>query len=272
MSVSKVKTIAIAALCLINIFFVALIVIDNAADARNERLALDHARTMLDEFGISVSHDAVVTRGALRTMRTTRSLEAEARIAEAALGPAVMTEHGGGIYLFESARGSATFRAAGEFEISLNEGVITNSGGTVRVAQRLLRAMRLETSGNPHLSGRAGDEVVTAVAAYRGASIFNGTIEFVFSDSSLETITGRYLSGIEPAYDGAEISSPGTALLDFLAAVRRGDAESTRIYRVEAGYFYRPGEGVLAPAWLILCYTGQRYIIDDASGDVRPMA
>jgi len=268
MSISKVKTLAIAALCLINIFFVALIVIDNAADARSERLARTHAVAVLDEFGISVSSDAVITRGALRTMRTTRNLDTEARIAQATLGQAVMTPQGGGIYIYESDRGIATFRVTGEFEISLNEGVITNSGGTVRAAEQLLRAMRLETSGIPYLYGRAGEETVVVATAYRGASIFNGTIEFNFRDGSLETISGRYFAEIEPAYDGTEISPPGTALLDFLAAVRRGDAESTRIYRVEAGYFYRPGEGVLAPAWLIISYTGQRYIIDDASGEL----
>lgn len=270
MSVSRIKNLAIAALCLINGFFLAFIITNSSIEARNERQTLENIAAILLEGGITINPEDIHTRGDLRTMRTMRSIETETAIAQAILGQTMMTEDGGMIYTYSSDRGVAVFFSAGFFEINLYENVITNAAGTMRTVERLLRDMEIETS-RLNLTGRPGNETVSAVGAYRGASVFNGTIDFVFIDGSLRRIEGTHITGVEDVEDGMMISSVSTVLLDFLTWARKGETESTRIYKVEAGFFYREagrGEGVLIPTWLIAADNGRQYLIDDSTGDI----
>ena len=274
MSGSRLKILVIAALVFINAVFLAVIISDNTADAQNERKALENVCSVMQNGGIMINPDDVRTSGVLRTMRTARSDQAEAIIARAVLGETVMTDQGV-IYLYENAeRGIAEFYSGCDFEIRVNAGVIPSSEGASRTVRRLLRDMRLETA-ELFTEGEPGGETVTAVSAYKGASIFNCAIEFVFSGGSLQTVKGRYMTGAVPAEDGAEISRAGTALLGFFAAVRNEDKEDvdcSQIYGVEAGYSHRVvgsfGEGVISPAWLITTDTGI-YIMEDLSGEIR---
>jgi len=274
LSVSRIKTIAIATLLLINGFLGALIIIGTAADARIERQAIENACAVLLNGGITIEPDAIITKGSIRTMRTVREYEAEEMIAQAVLGETTMTDRGV-IRLYENAqRGTADFYSAGDFEISLYDGVITKENGTMRTVQGLLRDMGFEASTQV-VSLWQESETVTIIGAYEGVSIFNCTTEFIFIGDSLRTIRGRFVTGVEPVEDGAEIMQAGTALLGFLAWVRSGNAECTHIDRVEAGYHHGVsgsyGEGVLTPAWLVTV-DSERYIIDDITGDIWAIA
>ena len=272
LSISRIKAMVIAALAVINVFFLTFIIRDTVADARSGRKAIENACAVLRSNGIAVDPDAIKSAGAIRAMRTARGDASETAIARAFLGAANMTDQGV-IYLYENTeRGTAEFYSGGDFEILIIEGVITNTGGTLRTVNRLLRSMQLKTK-EPTITGAPGNETVTAVCTYKGASIFNCAVEFVFRENSLERVTGRYVTGIEAAEDGSEISTAGTTLLCFLAAVRRGEIECARIYGVEAGYQYSvagPSGGVITPAWLITADSGQ-YIIDDATGEIRQL-
>jgi len=62
MSISKVKSIALALLVLINIIFLTVIVIDTAADARSDRLALENVCAVMRDGGIMI-HPEHITRG-----------------------------------------------------------------------------------------------------------------------------------------------------------------------------------------------------------------
>jgi len=259
---------------LLNAFFGALVIIDAAADARSERQAIENACALLRSNGIAIDPDDVAAHGAIRTMKTARVDEAEAMIAQAVLGQTTMRDLGV-IYLYENPeRGKAEFYSAGDFEIRLNEGAITSENGALRTVQGLLGSMGLETTTQIVSQGPEG-ETVTVTGAYRGASIFNSTTEFIFIGGSLSAVKGRYVTGIEPMEDGAEMMRAGTALLGFLAWVRGGGDECSHISRIEAGYQHSVsgsfGEGVIAPAWLIKADTGW-YIMDDATGEVRPFA
>ena len=273
MSVSRIKTLAIAGLLLINAFFLAMIILDSAADARTEREALDNLCAILQSNGIIVSPGEIDANSSIRTVRTVRDDEAESMIASVILGETDMIDQGV-IYLYENEeRGVVEFASAGDFEIRLNPGVITSSGDALRTSQRLLSEMGIETS--KFVSGLIpGGEAIKAVSTYRGLDIFNCSIEFIYIGESLGVVRGRYITGIESLEDSQPISSVSTALLGFLAAVMRGEHDCERIYSVEAGYHHRTtgaiGEGMLAPAWLLDTNTGT-YIVDDTTGEVRVM-
>ena len=270
MSFARIKSLIIVILLLFNLFFLAVIVIDSYADARSERQAAANACTVLTHRGISIDPDSIKTSGAIKVMRTARDLNAEALIAGVVLGDTVISDRGA-IYSYESeGRGVAEFSSGGKFEMHLSDGVVTMSGSAEKTVQKLLRSMKIEIS---ELKSKyiQGGEMLTAVCAYKGVSIFNCTITFTFVGEELKSIDGKYVTGIETAEDGAEVSTAGTVLLGFLASVLKGDPECSAISYVEAGYqsyVAGPfGEGFIAPAWLIVTDTG-RYIVDDASGEI----
>ena len=268
----KIKSLVIAALVLLNVVFLTVIIADNYTDAQSLREAVENACTILQLSGISINPDDVRTGSEIRTMRTSRVRETEEVIAYAVLGASTLIDQSV-IYIYENPeRGTVEFYSAGVFEIRLNEGVITSEGGVLSTAQNLLRDMKLDTTIYTSAPGSQRYEV-TFLCRYRDASIFNCSIELTFENGSLLMIRGRYVPGIEPMENGTELSQVGTALLGFLAAVKRGDITCERIYRVEAGYLHRVvgpfGEGVLTPAWMFDTDTG-RYITDVETGETRP--
>ena len=283
MSGSKIRNIAIVALVLVNALFLSVIIIDAVDDARAQRASVENISAILQANGISIEPDVIRATDALRTMRTARVIEVEESIARALLGETVITDQGV-IYLYENAeRGIAEFYSGGDFEIRLNVPntvewspyVITDDGGALNAVRAVLRDMGIEAT---HLTNYTCPEryfdIVTAVVAYRGASIFNCTIEFVFSAGFLVTVSGRYVAGVEPAENGAELSNVSSALLRFMAAVRDGDRQDiicTEIMSIEAGFRHRVvgafGEGVIEPVWLIMTDNGS-FMIDDATGEI----
>lgn len=272
MSGARIKSLVIVVLVLINAAFLTVIIIDNITDARSLRESVENVCSIMQSNGIMIVPDNVRTGSAIRTMRTSRVPEAEEAVAYAVLGSASVLDEGV-IYTYENAeRGTAKFYTAGDFEIHLIAGAITSTDDTLGTVQGLVRNMKLEAIIYNHSPGEDG-ETVTALCTYRGASIFNCTIDFIFSNGSLSAITGRYVAGIEPAENGAELSQVGTALLGFLAAVKRGDIECAYIGSVEAGYQYRVvgSFGEIAPAWMLDTDTG-RYIIDAETGEIRAIS
>ena len=277
MSLSRVKTLVIAMLAAINVFFLVIILADNYADSRSERQAIDNVCAVLRSNDISIEPGCIKADNSLRTMRTAREAVPEADAASALLGSVEMTDQGGGIHLYENPeRGTATFSSAGDFEFQLKEGVIQSGEGAQQTVRGLLRDMKLEEAALSAEADKDNDrEAVAVISAYKGASFFNFTIDFEFVGGSLRTVKGRYVTGIEPLDGGEKISHVSTALLEFLAAVKRGEAECGRIDGVESGYQHSVtssfDEGMITPAWLITTDAG-RYLMDDATGDIRLMS
>lgn len=285
MSGSRIKTIIIAALVLINALFLTVIIIDSYNDLQSERLAIVNLCAVMENGGIRISPEDIRTGGELRSMRTARGDDIETVITHAVLGSAEKTDQGGGIYRYESeGRGFVEFSSGGDFEFRLETGVVPETGGAQRVVSRILRDMKLETSELTISEGQTGEGLtgvepdslkVTAVCSYKGVSIFNCTIDFIFSNNSLQTIKGRYIAGVEPEENSVKISGVSTVLLGFLAVVQdetREDVFCSEIFSVEAGYRHRIvsafGEGLIDPVWLIITDSGH-YLVDDVTGDIR---
>ena len=271
MSVSRIKSMVIVALLLVNAFFLGIIIIDTYADAQNERQALQNVCSVLRSNGIAINPENIKDSEVLSTMRTAREVESEAIIAEALLGQVEMSDQSV-IYLYENTeKGTAEFYSGGDFYIQLHEGVIPNSDGSVATVREILRNMKLETTAATVIVETEA-ETVAVLGTYRGTSVFNCTIDFVFSGGNLKTVKGRYLTGIEPVLDGADLSNVSTALLEFLAVVKRGDIRCYEIRSVEAGYMHDVvgsfGEGIITPVWLLTTDSG-RYVVDSATGEVR---
>ena len=270
MSISRIKTIVIAALVLINGIFLSVIIIDAVADIRSERAAIEDAAAILLSNGITINPDNISSSGSFGTMRTERVHEVEETIAAAVLGESEMTDLGV-IFRYESLEsGVAEFNSSGGFEMQLNENAIINTAGALKTVEKLLDDMKIEISSITQYS-TTGYETVTAIVSYRGVEIFNCAIEFEFSGEQLKTISGRYVTVTRPLTDGVAITTPATAMLAVLGAVKNEVIEVTRIDSLESGYFFRTGpfgEGVLDPVWLVETDTGI-YIMDVATGEIE---
>ncbi|MCL2366128.1 MAG: hypothetical protein FWC75_03670 [Oscillospiraceae bacterium] len=277
MSGSKIRNIVIVSLLLINILFLAIIIIDVTEDARLERVTLENVSAILYAGGITIDPEHIVASDALRSMRTARMVDVERSIANALLGETTITDQGV-IYLYESPyRGVAEFYSAGDFEIRLLDGVIVIDGTTIRTVRLLLRNMEIETTDIVSLvDPETGNERVYVNAAYRGASIFNCVIVFEFEAESLVSVGGRYVAGIEAVEDSVALPQVSSALLRFLAAVKDEeltDFECREILAVRAGFRHRVvgslSEGIIDPVWLIT--TGNARFMIDSDGEIWPL-
>jgi len=275
MSGSKIRTIAIAVLLVINLLFLTVIVIDTAVDARIRRDTIENIGEILRASGIMIDLGNIEVAEGLRTMRTSRVYEIEDGIVHAILGPTEVADFGVIVHHENTELGTAAFYLAGNFVMNINDGAISYTGSTERTVRSFLQDMGLEAASlTVNTNYDASTEIITVMLAYRGVGIFNSQIEFEFEGSNLRSVRGRYIAGVEPQEEVAELSPLGTALLIFLEAVRdeyREEITCSEIFFVESGYRHRVvgffGEGVLEPAWLITTDNG-RFIIDDATGEI----
>ena len=270
MSKSRLKTLVIATLALLNLLFLAIIIIDTAEEAHSQKKALENVCELLRLGGISVKPEVIGGFSPLAEMKTTRDTAAEALFTSVTLGETEITDQGV-IYLYESPeRGRAEFYSAGDFEMWINQGAVTSSNDKVRTVKKLLREMKLEASQILSVT-EAQREYITVRCAYRKASVFNYSVEFIFNGDDLESIKGRYITGIVNTENGETLSTPGTALLGLLRAVKRGEVSCDSIDSVEAGYFYLVagsfGEGSIIPAWCISTNTGS-FIYNERTGEI----
>ena len=274
MSKARLKTLVIALLVLLNLFFLAIIITDNAKDAQSRRQAVENVCELLRLGGISIEPEVIREFSPLTEMKTTRDTDAEALFASVTLGETEITDQGV-IYIYEnSERGRAEFYSAGDFVMRINEGVVTstNDRDKIKTVRNLLRDMKLEAS--QIVSAYEADrEIVSVRCSYGKASIFNCSVEFVFNGDNLEVIKGRYITGILNTESGETLSSPGTALLGLLRAVKRGEVSCESVKSVEAGYYYLIagsfGEGSIIPAWLITTDIGS-FIYNERTGEIAP--
>ncbi|MCL2201504.1 MAG: hypothetical protein FWB75_06020 [Oscillospiraceae bacterium] len=281
MSGSKIRNIALAALLLVNLLFLYVIIDDAAEDSRVQREAVENISAILSAGGVSINPDdiAVVSDGMLRTMRTTRVPEVEEIIAHALLGEAIVTDRGI-IYVYENPQmGRAEFYSGGVFSVSLLDGAVSNGGDTFGAVSLLLSEMQIEAM-DLVISVHEGDSVerALAVVAYDGSRVFNSFVEFIFIYGSLRYVNGRYVAGVEQAYESSYISQVSSALLAFLSAVRdydRPDISCYEIFEIQAGFLHRVagtfGEGLLEPAWQVITDNG-RFLIDDTTREIWRLA
>ena len=271
MSVSRIKSLIIVALVFLNTFFLVIILIDNNADAREARQAIESVCEIFRLNGITINPDSIKSAGDIHMMRTAREVELEADIAQLFLGEFEMTDQSV-IYLYENIEtGTAEFYSAGDFEVRLHEGVITYTNDARQKVQELLASIQPEKfSFDIHYDET--NETVNVISIYDNVKIFNSTIDFVFSGNSLRLVEGRYVTGIETMESGTKISNAGTALLSFLSAIRNGDIDCIEVFSVEAGYLHSVvgsfGDGVIVPVWMVTTNEG-RYAVDSASGEIR---
>lgn len=268
MSWSKLKTIIIYILLLLNLFLLGLVGVNLLRARHYQNTALEQAAAVLGRSNIRVRWEDLPNEMKLSAATAARDLQKEEQLAAALLGDGVRSSaSGGGLYVYEGASGTARFRGSGEFTVTY----AVPRGQSV-TPQEMMNRLGLETGPVREGDGAtAVEQRVSGVPVYSTGSAGQDAAGMIFEYDSLGqlcAVSGRlFLGKPTDEQEEKEPASVSTALIAFFNfVVENGDvcreiANMTPVYRAV-------GDQVrLAPAWLIRTDTGS-YFVDAVTAEV----
>ena len=270
----KLKNIIILILLLVNGFLLVLVVGREFQVSRYERSAFTQAGQVLAQNGITVDEDLLeqAVRESLVPLTVQRDLQAEMDIAQALLGcQAVRTDQGGGLYGYDSDRGSALFRSNGDFSFSLLDCPLDGQSPSNHAAD-ILKQMGL--NGEELGSQTAGEQTkVSFRQVLNDVPVYTCRLDFLYGNGRLLSISGTLMTGsVTPVSTPSSALDLPTALISFLRGVlERGDVCSS-IDGLRLGYRSSQAFGAdirLTPTWLITTNISG-YYLDAATGTLTP--
>lgn len=263
---SKLKTIIILMLLVVNLFLLVLVVHRQSQTAALTKTAMEEGIAVLEKNGIQVDRSVLPENGVFSILQISRDQTLETEIAQSVLGAVSKTELGGGVVSYSGTGGSAVFRSDGEFSFILGEGYAEAGRADILAhAMNLLEAMRFDTSADAvSVSEGAGETKIKAGQEMDGAPVFNCTAVFTYEGTRLKSISGKRLVGA-PQNKGTETDSPSvlTMLFQLFRHVTREGDVCNAIIRVQAGYQMPSslsGPMELVPVWMVETDTGRYYI------------
>lgn len=268
MSWSRLKTIMIYILLLLNLFLLGLVGMNRLRARRYQTAALTEAAAVLTRNNIQVRQEDLPREMKLPAAVAIRDLQKEERLVRVFLGEDIQASaSGGGLYVYEGEAGTASFRGNGEFTITCNrpsDWSITPREVMERLELDIGRTWEKEGSA-------AAEQSLNGVPVYPSGSGNQGAAGITFEFDSLgrlRGVSGRLLLGKLTGSQEELPISVSTALIAFFNfVVDSGDlcrelTGMTPVYRAAAG------EPVhLTPAWRISTDTGD-YFVDAVSAEV----
>ena len=256
MSIARLKSLVIAVLVLINLFFATAIILNRVGGAAEQGRIIESLRTAMSASGITFSDDAIRDVTVLDAYTTSQDAFAEAVIARTILGDCEPVQSDSG-QKYAGTRGTASFNTLGEFVIELTESYSPSGSSAERISKKLLKNMGIDTT-EPVATVFGNTTVVVALCTWRGSQIFNCTVTFTFSGSELVRVEGRRPSDVSETQVSSYITF-STAVLSFLRYDKSQETSSAVITSIDPGYRMNVsafGDGLLTPGWLIVTDTG----------------
>lgn len=262
MDSSKIKNLIIVILLLVNLFLAAMVLHDRIETARAEKQALSDVSAAFSASGIELSADLRL-REKLGGCSLSRDLNKENALVRSVIGTSMVEDLGGNILYYKGTKGEARFRGTGEFEIVLTARAIPVSGSPLETAKDVLADMGYKTdTSRAVVDSASGSTTVTLLCTYRGNSVYNCSVSFLFTPDYLMMINGR--RPLEWSADGESSAiSAQTVLMRFLAEIRERGTVCSEVRELELGYSMTAsasGEGSLTPYWCIYTDAGQYYV------------
>lgn len=273
MSWSKLKTIIIYILVLLNLFLLGLVGMNRLRAKRYEEAALSEAAAVLEHNNIAVDRSGLPGEIDLQTATVARDIEKEGRLVRILLGEDVLVSPaGGGMYVYRSAAGEADFRSNGEFTVTFGQPQEEAPAGadSPRALMKTL-GLRVWESWETEDSATAAQSLEGAPVYSVGSSGQALGVTYVYdAQGKLSSVSGRIFPGKLTADQESEKPlSLSTALISFFGFLSdSGDVcreirKVSPVYRVAAA-----GDPVrLTPAWQFTTDTGE-YFLDACTAEV----
>ena len=273
MDKSKIKNFIIIVLALVNICLIFIVV---SSDIEERKIAAYRTETLvnvLSENGITLNPDINLSESIPPLLSLKRDLDTEKHRISALIGSCFREDKGGNCYYYQGSDGQANFRGTGEFEISMNSGVIATGNDPVATAKATLKKMNIEASDIEPIVVDDGTTItVTLCCSWDGASIYNEKISFVFTPAYLWLINGtRPLDTINSKQSSESYPDSVTILMNFLKFVNDTGSVCSEIKDLKTEYYMYSAVSencTLRPVWCIETDSGL-YYIDAASGEAE---
>ena len=263
MKTSRIKSIVIVILLLVNAFLLVLLLgRQNQQRIAYER-SVEQLSLLLTNNGIAFDTSLLPDNASYPAAELSHDADAEAAFARALLGDnAAARSTASGSSVYESERGSLQFRTNGTIEGSMNchvgdpaeflSGILSSSGYLIDVSN-------VNTDG----SGTA-----VAVREVDGIKVFNAPLMFTFEDNVLTSVSDSFLPSVTlvaPAGGTDAIS----ALVRFLDHRNSNGLVCTEITSLTYGYLLQSSaaSAKFVPAWHIATDVSE-YYVNSVTGEI----
>ena len=258
---SKIKSIIILILALLNGFLLFLVMSREIQDSRIQEQARQDAIAVIQGSGVILEEETVPRSSALQPQLVTRDLEVEGDLAARLLGESVVTEpRGGDVYLYYNDAGSIQFHSTGDFLASFSPG--TFPLGSQDVTEHAAAVLeRLDFTGQPLATSFAdGEGSITFCQTWNGTLLLDCLATLNYAGGELVSITdGRRLPGTPHADPNQSTISVPTALMRLfnglteLGDIYRQIQSITQAYTLSVTL---SGPARLTPVWYVQTDTG----------------
>ncbi|MGI5971016.1 MAG: hypothetical protein ACOX7P_04750 [Oscillospiraceae bacterium] len=246
---SKLKTVIIVILLIVNAVLLFLLVRDTQTTRRLRADALDDLHTVLRINGIELKAETLPDSDGVYALTSARDVAEENEISTTLLGFCIFDDKGGNIHYYHSELGEAYFRGTGDFEMTLYS--------ADESAFKLMRKLFSEKG------------IVLPAEIYGSANqtlgnlpVYDCVLTFEKYESGVK-ITGRLItSPAVPDINKPAIDAP-TALVRFVSEMNLNGFICTEVTNIELGYSMAApvaGDFELTPVWRIITDTGEYYI------------
>lgn len=261
MKTSRLKSIVIVILVIVNAFLLALLLVQRAQERAAYARRADELVTLCASSGVTLDASILPRDEASAAVDLTRDSERERDFADALLGSTDSIDSGGGIYRYYNADGSATFRGAGSVSAACTRSV---DDADAFCAELFAAFGYRETQRT--LSDGTG--TVTAVRQIDGADVFNAELTLTFAYGYFRAAEGTFLPAVPS--DGTDGLDAVTAVVTFLDYRNSTGLLCTEITGVQGGYLLQSTASAplrLVGVWRIDTNVAS-YYVNRVTGDV----
>lgn len=260
---SRIKTVIIMILLVVNGFLLVLVGARRSEARRYEQSALDGSIQVLAQNGIVLSSDTIFGREGYEAGATQRDPELEGRLASALLGETAQgSSLGGGLYTYSTEHGQISFRAGGELSAQLRQSsywsISDPESYSAALADRLGLALR-----RTRYDIRDGSGEIVYQQLVDSAPLFSCKLTLTFEQGYLTDLSGSLLAMDGFSAESGSLLSLPTVLMRFLDSILDSGDVCSAILLVEPGYLIAQsftGTVGLQPVWHITTNTADYYV------------
>lgn len=256
MKASRLKTIVIVILLLVNAFLLFLLLSRRAEQTQAYERTVEQLCELFARSGVSFDRALLPENSDVYALSPERSSTREMAFAKSLLGDDVSAfDSGGGISRYSSSLGSCSLRSGGTVDAVLSRPL----DDAAQFSRELFRSFGYEEVSSS-LNGGSGS--VTGMRRGKNGPIYNAALTLTFSDSTLTGVSGTFLSDLDEGRrtDGLDAIS---ALVRFLDNCGVSGVVCTEVSALDSGYLLQSSASAplrLIPVWRITTDVNNYYV------------